>query len=128
MISDEFYLYIFRAPPYSSGCGQEGLDAVLSALSFDLNVKVLFIDDGVFQIKQGQLDYSGATNKERGRMKQYTKAFKALSDMGVNNMYVDERSCIARGLDEKSFIVNVIALEYDAVSKLVGDSTRVFIF
>jgi len=47
-------LYVITAAPYSNAKGQEAIDAILVGASFDLPVSVLFIHDGVFQIKSRQ--------------------------------------------------------------------------
>ena len=52
---------------------------------------VAFIDDGVFQIVQGQ-DTTGTG------MKNFSPAYRALGDYEVNRLYVERESLEARGL------------------------------
>jgi len=114
-------LYVITRAAYSNSIGQEALDAVLIGASFDLDVSVLFIHDGVFQIKQGQKSRSSD-------LKEFTKGYKALEDFGVEQIYIDDLSMNARGLEESELMCSVTVLDNQAVRKLIATNAKVFTF
>jgi tRNA 2-thiouridine synthesizing protein C len=114
-------LYVITRAPYSNASGQEALDAILIGASFDLDVSVLFIHDGVFQLKQGQ------QSSDNG-LKQFTKTYKALADFSVENIYLHDLSIVARGLDQSDLICAVTPLDSNAVGELIADQAKVFTF
>lgn len=114
-------LYVISRAPYSNANGQEALDAIMVGASFDLDVSVLFISDGVFQLKQGQQPGNNG-------LKQFTKTYKALHDFGVKKIYTHSLSMVARGLIESELICAVTMLDSQAVSALLADQAKVFTF
>jgi len=114
-------LYVFTTAPYSNANGQEALDSVLVGAAFEQEVSVLFVHDGVFQLKAKQ-DTSSA------QIKQYTKAFKALDDFGVENVYVHDLSLLARGVDETDLIINAKIIDAEKMRNLIAKQFRVFTF
>ena len=80
-----------RKAPYGSVYAIEALDVVLIGAAFEQDVKLVFMDDGVFQLTRGQ-DPRGIG------MKPFSKAYAALGDYGVRQIYVDEQSLKQRGL------------------------------
>jgi tRNA 2-thiouridine synthesizing protein C len=114
-------LYIFTKGPYSTADGQEGLDALLMGAAFEQIVSVLFVHDGVFQINQGQ-------QTAGGQLKQFTKAFMALEDFGVDHIYVSAMAIQARGLSESELSVPATALDHVDIVELIASQQRVFTF
>ncbi|MFT4634619.1 MAG: tRNA 2-thiouridine synthesizing protein C [Arenicella sp.] len=114
-------LYVITHGPYSNADGQEALDAILIGASFDLDVSVLFIDDGVFQLKQGQQSF------EKG-LKPFTNTYKALEDFGVDNIYLHDLSADARGLCDNELICPVSKIDSNSVGQLIADQAKVFTF
>jgi len=113
------FLYIFSAAPHGGAQGQETLDAALIGAAFEQKVSLLFVHDGVFQLKSDQqLAASG--------LRHYTKTFKALEDFGVEHIYVHEPSLLARGLVESDLIIPVKTLNRQAVSQVLNQQARVF--
>lgn len=115
------FLYIFRHGPYGSAAGQEGLDAILIAAAMELETTVLFVEDGVFLLKLGQLS-------SHHQVKQYTKAFAALEDLGVDDVFVDELSMSARGIQQDDLMIPARPLDGLALSELMRKQDRVFVF
>lgn len=114
-------LYIFTTAPYSNAVGQEGLDAVLTGAAFDLDISVLFLHNGVFQIKKGQ-------DNSASELKQVTKTFAALNDFGVDKLYAYDISLAAAGLSEQQLFVDVEVVKHGFIRGLIKQSTRVFTF
>ncbi|MFT6406946.1 MAG: tRNA 2-thiouridine synthesizing protein C [Arenicella sp.] len=114
-------LYVISRGPYSNAHGQEALDAILIGTSFDLDVSVLFVHDGVFQLKQGQ-------QPGQNGLKQFTKTYKALEDFGVEKVYLHDLSADARGLSDAELICAVTLLDSKGVVELIADQAKVFTF
>lgn len=85
------FLYINRKAPYGSVYALESLEVVLIGAAFEQDVSLAFIDDGVFQLMDGQ-DTAGIG------MKNFSKTYKALGDYEVRKFYVEKESLAERGL------------------------------
>jgi tRNA 2-thiouridine synthesizing protein C len=114
-------LYVISRAPYSNANGQEALDAILIGASFDLDVSLLFIHDGVFQLKKGQQSCDNG-------LKQFTKTYKALEDFGVEKIYLHDLSLVARGLSDSEMICAAATLDSLAVGELIAEQAKVFTF
>ncbi|MDJ0833170.1 MAG: sulfurtransferase complex subunit TusC [Gammaproteobacteria bacterium] len=90
-MTEKTFVYLNRKAPYGSVYALESLEVVLIGAAFEQNVKLIFIDDGVYQLTKGQkTDGIG--------MKNFSPTFSALGDYDVNQIYVDEQSLKDRGL------------------------------
>lgn len=78
-------------PPHSGINLQETLDVILTTAAFDQKVALLFLDDGVFQLKKGQ-------NPDKQGLKDTTAIFSALELYEVNDLFVEMESLQERGL------------------------------
>lgn len=115
-------LYVISHGPYSNAAGQEALEAIMIGASFEQMVSVLFVHDGVFQIKHYQ------QKDQPTEVKEYTKTFQALSDFGVENFYCLESSLSARGLDTEQLIITTQIIDEASVNQLIQQQYRVFTF
>ena len=80
--------------PYGLSKPQETLDVILMASTFNQEVSLLFLDDGVFLLKTKQNPSSiGAKN--------FSAAYKALSLYGIEKVYVAADSLQQRALTPK---------------------------
>jgi len=91
MSNTKTFVYINRKSPYGSVYALESLEVVLIAAAFEQDVKLVFMDDGVFQLTKNQ-------DPADIGMKNFSKTYAALGDYDVNQIYVDEDSLKARGL------------------------------
>ncbi len=85
------FMYLNRKASYGTVYALESLEVVLIAAAFEQDVSLAFIDDGVFQIVQGQ-------NTDGVGMKDFSKTFHALGDYDINKLYVSAESLEERGL------------------------------
>ncbi len=85
------FLYINRKAPYGTIYALESLEVVLIGAAFEQDVALAFMDDGVYQIIEGQ-DTAGIGCKN------FSKAYKALGDFEINKLYVEKESLAERGL------------------------------
>ncbi len=96
------FLYVNRRAPYGTVYALESLEVVLIGAAFDQDVSLVFMDDGVFQLKKDQ-------NSEASGMKNFSPTFNALGDYDVNKIYVEKESLEARGLT----MDDLMALTYE---------------
>ena len=114
-------LIIFSRAPYSSATGQEGLDALLTGAAFEYEVSVLFVHDGVYQLKNNQ-------QTESSGLKLYTKTFSALPDFEVQKYYLHDTSLTARGLIAEQLSLQAEPIDRDAIAALIKQQDKVFTF
>jgi tRNA 2-thiouridine synthesizing protein C len=86
------FVCINRKAPYGTIYALEALEVVLIAGAFEQQVKLIFMDDGVYQLTRNQ-------NPAGIGMKNFSKTFAALSDYDVDQIFVDYESLNLRGLD-----------------------------
>ncbi len=91
MSNTKTFVYINRKAPYGSVYALESLEVVLIGAAFEQDVKLVFMDDGVFQLTDNQ-DPGGIG------MKNFSKTYAALGDYDVSQIYVDQQSLEERGL------------------------------
>ena len=87
------FLYINRKAPYGTIYALESLEVVLIGAAFEQDVSLAFIDDGVFELIDGQ-DSAGIG------MKNFSKTYRALGDFEVRKLYVERESLEERGLTQ----------------------------
>jgi tRNA 2-thiouridine synthesizing protein C len=80
-----------RKAPYGTVYALESLEVVLIGAAFEQDVKLVFIDDGVYQLTKGQ-------STEGIGMKNFSPTYSALGDYDIKEIYVDEQSLKDRGL------------------------------
>jgi len=86
-------MYVNRKAPYGTIYALESLEVVLIGAAFDQDVCLACLDDGVFQLTEGQ-------NTDGIGMKNFSKTYTALGDYEVTRIYVERESLEARGLSE----------------------------
>ena len=91
------FLYINRKAPYGTIYALESLEVVLIGAAFEQDVSLAFLDDGVFQLVEGQ-DASAVG------MKNFSKTYRALGDFEVRKLYVERESLAERGLSESDLM------------------------
>ena len=94
------FMYVNRKAPYGTIYALETLDTVLIAAAFDQDVTMVFLDDGVYQLRKGQ--DTAAIN-----MKNFSPTYRALDDYDVEKIYVEKESLEARGLTSDDLVIPV---------------------
>lgn len=113
------FLFVLRRPPYGSIHVQEMLDIVLVAAAFDQLVSLIFLDDGVFQLKSGQ-------NAKTSQLKNTSPIFQALELYDVNKLYVEAESLFERGMTQADLILDVTVLSRQAIGEMLKKGEAVF--
>jgi len=111
-------LFIMRTAPHSGILLQEKLDVILTAAAFDQQVALLFLDDGVFQLKKRQ-------QAEKHGLKETASIFNALEIYDVTEIYTEVESLQDRGLKPNDLTlpvkeyyrkdINQLIKQYDVV-------------
>jgi tRNA 2-thiouridine synthesizing protein C len=107
------FMYVNRKAPYGTIYALESLETVLIAAAFDQDVSMVFIDDGVFQLKKGQ-DTSAIG------MKNFSPTYRALEGYDVEKLYVEKESMDARGLTADDLVVPVEVVDADALREIMA--------
>lgn len=94
-------MVISRQAPYGNQRAREALDVALVAATYDQDVSLLFMDDGVFQLlKQQQPDAIAQKNLAAN--------LSALPLYGVDKIYVHCESLTQRGIAQGDLILDEI--------------------
>ncbi len=115
-------MFVMRKAPHGSIYPYEGLEVVLITAAYDQDISMLFIDDGVYSLKNEQ-------NTEGIGIKGFMKTYFALEDYEVEKLYVDNQSLKDRGLSKKDLIdVNLQYFNRDEIKKLMDEQEILFPF
>lgn len=101
-----------RNLPHLSSHVQETLDQILTTAAFDQSVSVLFLDDGVFQLKSGQ-------DPQTMVLKNTAAIFTALELYEITDVFVEVESLADRGLVLDDLILPVRAMPRADVNELI---------
>ena len=106
------FMYVNRKAPYGTVYALEGLEVVLITAAFDQDVCLVFVDDGVFQIKKDQ-ETTGIN------MKNFSPIYRALEGYDVEKIYAEKESLESRGLSEDDLVIPVEILSSAEISELM---------
>lgn len=115
------FMYVNRKAPYGTIYALESLEVVLIGAAFDQDVSLVFMDDGVYQLKKGQ-DTAGVD------MKNFSPTYRALEGYDVEKLYVEKESMEARGLTPDDLIVPVELKTSDEISALMEEQDVILSF
>lgn len=107
--------FVTRHAPHGSVFAQEALEVVLLGAAFEQRVRLVFMDDGIFQIKKGQ-------DTAALGVKNFARAFNALPMYELDRIVVERESMLARGLDIDDLAIEVEVLDAAAIARLLDDS------
>ena len=115
------FMFVNRTAPYGSVYALESLEVVLITAAFDQDVSLVFVEDGVFQLKKGQQTKGIET-------KNFSPTYRALEGYDVEKLYVERESLAARGLAEDDLVVDVTVLSSTELGKLMDEQYVVLSF
>ncbi len=115
------FLYVNRRAPHGTVYALESLETVLIGAAFDQDVSMLFIDDGVYQLKKDQ-------QPDSIEFKNFSKAFRALEMYDVEKLFVEQESLDERGLSKDDLLVEVELVSRQSVSELVDQQDVILSF
>ena len=107
------FMYVNRRAPYGTIFALECLEVVLISAAFEQDVSLVFMDDGVYQLKKNQ-DTTGIG------MKNFSNTYRALDDYEIEKIYVEKESLEARGLTADDLIIPVEILATEDLRDLMA--------
>ncbi|HMM50491.1 MAG TPA: sulfurtransferase complex subunit TusC [Burkholderiaceae bacterium] len=121
MSEQKKFMFVNRKAPYGTIYALESLEVVLITAAFDQDVSLVFVDDGVYQLKRG-MQTKGIETKN------FSPTYRALDGYDVEKLYVERESMQARGLTEEDLLVDVTVLDRDEMSALMQEQDVVLSF
>jgi len=115
------FMFVNRKAPYGTIYALESLEVVLITATFDQDVSLVFMDDGVYELAKGQ------QTKDIG-IKNFSPSYRALEGYDVEKLYVDADSLKARGMTEKDLLVPVEVLDTAQMAELMAQQDVVLSF
>ena len=115
------FLWMSRRAPHGSVQAQEGLDALLMAVAFEQPVSVVFLDDGVYQLKRDQ-------RPDRVGLKNFCAGFPSLAVYDVHDVYAERESLVLRGLAAEDLLMPIRVLDSAAIGALMNEHDVVMSF
>jgi len=115
------FMFVNRKAPYGTVYALESLEVVLISAAFEQDVSLVFLDDGVYQLKKGQQTKGIET-------KNFSPTYRALEGYDVEKLYVERESLAARGLAEDDLIVDVTVLGAGELGRLMDEQDVVMSF
>jgi tRNA 2-thiouridine synthesizing protein C len=115
------FMFVNRKAPYGTIYALESLEVVLIAATFDQDVSLAFLDDGVYELVKGQ-------NSKAIGIKNFSPTYRALEGYDVEKLYVERESMAARGLAEADLLVPVEVLSSAEMAELMAAQDVVLSF
>jgi tRNA 2-thiouridine synthesizing protein C len=115
------FMYVNRRAPYGTIYALESLEVVLIAAAFEQDVSLVFMDDGVYQIKKGQ-------NTEGIGVKNFSPTYRALEGYDVEKLYVEKESLESRGMTTDDLVVPVQVFDKDQLAALMEEQEVILSF
>jgi tRNA 2-thiouridine synthesizing protein C len=114
-------MFVNRKAPYGTIYALESLEVVLITATFDQDVSLVFMDDGVYELLKGQ-------NTKAVGIKNFSPTYRALDGYDVEKLYVERESLEARGLSEDQLLVDVEVLSSAQMGELMAKQDVVLSF
>jgi tRNA 2-thiouridine synthesizing protein C len=115
------FMFLNRKAPYGSIYALESLEVVLITATFDQDVSLVFMDDGVYELLKGQ-------DTAAIGIKNHSKTYRALDGYDVEKLYVERESLQARGLSQDDLLVDVKLLSSAELGALMAEQDVVLSF
>ena len=115
------FMFVNRKAPYGTIYALESLETVLITATFDQDVSLVFLDDGVYELVKGQ-------NSKGLGIKNSSPTYRALEGYDVEKLYVERESLDARGLTEADLLVPVEVLSSTQMADLMAGQDVVLSF
>ena len=114
-------MFVNRKAPYGTIYALESLEVVLITATFDQDVSLVFLDDGVYELLKGQ-------NTKAIGIKNFSPTYRALDGYDVEKLYVERESLETRGIDESQLLVDVEVLSSAEMGELMAQQDVVLSF
>jgi tRNA 2-thiouridine synthesizing protein C len=112
---------VMRKAPYGSVYTAEGLRTLMGIAVFEMDISVIFMDDGVYALAKGQ-------NPGKLGMKPLGDAFPMLGEMGVQRFFVHDGSLAERGLTTDDLVLPAEVVTDAQIAQILQESGKVLPF
>ena len=112
---------LMRKAPYGSVYTAEGFRTLMGIAVFEMDISVVFLDDGVYALLAGQ-DPGQLDMKPRG------DGFPMLRDFGVQRFYVHDESLAERGLTTEDLVMEVEVVSGAQIAEIMEAAGKVLPF
>jgi len=112
---------LMRKAPYGSVYTAEAFRSIMGIAVFELDISVLFMDDGVYALVKGQ-------NPAKLDMKPLGDAFPMLADVQVQELYVHDESLAERGLRPQDLVMDVKMVNGAQIAQILEGAAKVLPF
>ena len=114
-------LFISRKAPYGCATAKECLDAILAASAYDQDLGLLFMGDGVFQLKKEQ-------QPEQRQQKNISATLPVLPMYDIEDIYLQASALAERGLTADDLVMPVKALNNNEIRDLMAQQDQLLSF
>jgi tRNA 2-thiouridine synthesizing protein C len=112
---------LMRKAPYGSVYTAEGFRTIMGVAVFEMDISVVFVDDGVYALIGGQ-------SPEKLDMKPLGDGFPMLRDFDVSKFYVHDESLAERGLTADDLVMDVEVVNGAQVAEILEGAHKVLPF
>lgn len=112
---------LMRKAPYGSVYTAEGFRTIMGIAVFEMDLSVIFVDDGVYALVKKQ-------NPEKLAMKPLGDGFPALTEFDVNRFYVHDASLAERGLTPEDLVLDVEVVNSAQIAEILEAAGKVLPF
>lgn len=125
-------MFTVRKGPHGSIYVYEGLEVKLIMAAYDADISVVFMDDGVLALKEGQ------DTKELG-IKGFAATYGVLVDYEISKVFADKKSMEDRGMSEADLLVigededteepiRPTVVDSDEIAKMMAEQHNILCF
>ena len=112
---------LMRKAPYGSVYTAEGFRTMMGIAVFEMDISVVFMDDGVFALLKEQ-------NPDQFDMKPLGDGFPMLRDFDVENFYVHDESLAERGLTPDDLVMEAEIVDGAQIANILETAGTVLPF
>lgn len=112
---------LMRKAPYGSVYTAEGFRSVMGIGIFEMDVALVFVDDGVYALIKDQ-------DPQKLEMQPLGEGFPMLPEFGVESFYVHQPSLEARGLSVEDLVMDVQLVDNAGLAELLAERGTVMPF
>jgi tRNA 2-thiouridine synthesizing protein C len=112
---------VMRKAPYGSVYTAEGFRTLMGIAVFEMDISVVFMDDGVYTLLKGQ-------DPSKLDMKPLGDGFPMLTEFGVSRFYVHDESLQERGLTTDDLGMDVEVISGAEIAQVLETASKVLPF
>lgn len=112
---------LFTRSPHSTPHGREGLDFAMLSASFDQQVSLIFIDEGILNLLKDQQPMLTGN-------RDYIATFKVLPLYDVEDIFVCQQDLALLQLNQQDLLIDVELINDHAIQQKLADTDEVLVF